>query len=204
MMVCLVIVLVLGLWGVFFPDARSAQIALNEFLRGSGGGVFDRLAQFIDRIFSPPYAVGLTVVLVVTIGVIRRSLLPAVGCALAVLMAWIPVEALKIIFHQSRPPLSNLLDSLVPVNPQSSFPSGHVGFAVALSFAITLLLRPGQRKIIVATMLSALVAIVAVTRIYAGMHYLSDTVGAIAAAVFGILLFIQVWPVIVNRVARDF
>jgi undecaprenyl-diphosphatase len=203
MAVSLAVVLSLGLWGVFFPDIRASQGAINEFLRANGSEVADSLARIIDRIFSPLFAVILTLILAIATGITRRSFIPAAGIALAVLVAWLPVEIVKIAFHQRRPPLTQLLDSLVSVSPTSSFPSGHVGFAMALSFALILLVRPGRLKILVVSLLSALVVVVAVTRLYAGMHYLTDTVGAVAASAFGIIIFCQMWPVFVIRVSPN-
>jgi undecaprenyl-diphosphatase len=192
-------VIALGLWGVFSPDARAAQGGLNETLRGVGNGPLDFGAQIIDRIFSPLYATLLAGLLAVVVGITRRSVVIGVGFACAVLLVWLPVQIAKVIFHLRRPDASEVLGGLVSVDANSSFPSGHVGFAIALSFALLLLMRAGWAKNLTAGGLVTLVIIVASSRLYTGMHYFSDTVGSVFACAVGILVFSVIWPRIQNR-----
>jgi membrane-associated phospholipid phosphatase len=183
----LICVVVIGLWGVIFPDARASQSSINGFLRGHGNQALDLVAQVIDKIFSPTYATLLTI-------------------ALALLIGLMPVQIFKILFHLSRPDGTDVLGSLVTVDPNSSFPSGHVGFAIGLSYALFIFMRPSGRKSIVAGALGALgalVVLVAYTRLYAGMHYLSDTVGAVFACATGIVIFTMIWPPVQRYVARS-
>ncbi len=200
--VCLTGVLAIGLWGALSPDARLSQIRSTQFVSAHGNAVLDVISLAVDRVFSPTYATALTVFLAVLVGFLRRSVLTGVGFALAVLMTWLPVEIFKRIFHQGRPDQSNLLESLVSVNPQSSYPSGHVGFAIALSFALVLLIEKGRLRNRPVGALAALVVVVAYTRIYAGAHYFSDTVGSVFAAGLGIVIFTQVWPRVIGGVTR--
>ena len=194
----LVIVLALGMWGVLFPEGRASQISINLFLRDNGNVVLDALARVVDFVFSPTAATALTIVLAVLIGMVRKSLMAAAGFALAVLLAWLPVEILKFVFHQSRPVDIQILEGIGAVNPQSSFPSGHVGFAIGISYALLLVVRPGRARGSIIAGLTALVMIVAYTRLYAGVHYLSDTVGSVFASAVGILVFTQLWPLVVT------
>jgi membrane-associated phospholipid phosphatase len=196
----------IGIWGVIFPDARASQSSINGFLRGHGNQALDLIAQVIDRIFSPTYAILLIIALALLIGLMRRSVVMAAGFALAVLVAWLPVQIFKILFHLSRPDGNDVLGSLVTVNPNASFPSGHVGFAIGLSYALFILMRSSGRKSIVAGALGALgalVVLVAYTRLYAGMHYLSDTVGAVFACAAGIVIFTLIWPPVQRYVGRS-
>lgn len=190
---------VIGIWGVLFPEVRTSQASINQFFGESGNQAVDVVAKTIDGVFSPASAIALTLVLAVIVGISRRSVIPAVGFSVAVLMTWLPVEILKIVFHQGRPEASHVLGSLVAVNPNSSFPSGHVGFAIALSYALLLLFRQGGPRTTVFVALTALVVVVAFTRLYSGVHYLSDTVGSVFAALVGILVFQQLWPIIDKR-----
>ena len=192
--VCLSVAVAIGVWGALFPEVRSSQITINLFVRDSGNEYLDSVARAIDVLFSPTSATILTLALAVAWGVLRKSLRTGVGFALAVVLTWLPIEILKIIFHQSRPVGIQILEGIGVVNPQSSFPSGHVGFAIALSFAVLLIVPAGRARGFLVAALTALIVLVAVTRVYAGVHYVSDTVGSVGAAAVGMLLFIQVWP----------
>ena len=67
--------------------------------------------------------------------------------------------------------------------PTSSFPSGHTAAAIALYFGLALALTPHLRsrwsRVIVWLMAVAIPLLVAVSRIYAGMHHVTDVVGSL-------------------------
>jgi undecaprenyl-diphosphatase len=78
--------------------------------------------------------------------------------------------------HRPRPPVPHL----DPAPPTSSFPSGHTAAAVALyvCFAV-LLLRSGVSRAItvpLAVLFCLVPVVVGVSRMYRGMHYLSDVI----------------------------
>ena len=90
---------------------------------------------------------------------------------------------LKLIFHRARPVFDDPLLTL----PTYSFPSGHVvastlfyGLVVAAVWAHTR--RPLPRLLTLVAALAA-VSLVALTRMYLGVHYLSDVAAAFAEAV---------------------
>ncbi len=104
--------------------------------------------------------------------------------------------ALKFAFHRSRPPL---LDHLVD-ETDFSFPSGHVTGTSALLFslAVVLTLRASSRSVRILTWLAAalLVAAVAASRLYLGVHWFTDTaagalVGTGTVAIMSAILFSQ-------------
>jgi membrane-associated phospholipid phosphatase len=88
------------------------------------------------------------------------------------------------IVPQRRPAVPRL----DPAPPTSSYPSGHTAAAVCLYGCLAILLlwlyagRPGAR--IVATLLFCVPVVVAVSRVYRGMHYPSDV---LAGALLGAL-----------------
>ena len=97
------------------------------------------------------------------------------GLALNVLM--------KLAFHRARPTLDDPLLTLTSY----SFPSGHVagstlmyGLIVAWTFTRTRRPVPRAGAVIAA---AAAIALVAFTRMYLGVHYLSDVVAAFAEGV---------------------
>ena len=85
----------------------------------------------------------------------------------------------KQIFRRARPQFDEPLLSLTSY----SFPSGHTaGATVLYGFLAVLLLtfvrQPSWRALIV-TAATVMVALVALSRVYLGVHYLSDVAGAI-------------------------
>lgn len=203
MIVSLAIVLAIGAWGLLFPDARASQISINLYVNEHGNHVLDLLAQGVEKLFSPVYAIGLTAILVVIVWITKRSFWTAVGFGLAVAAAWLPVEVFKLLFNEPRPAASQLVNVVVPFQIDTSFPSGHVSFVIGLTYALLLLVGKGWFTPILVILAAILIVIVAYARIYAGVHYLSDNVGSVFTSILGILIFQQVWPVIARLTSRS-
>jgi undecaprenyl-diphosphatase len=90
-------------------------------------------------------------------------------------------NVLKDYFHRTRP---------TPVLPgyflaqQFSFPSGHAMFSMAFYFYVAYLswqFVSGARRILVVLILAILVILIGVSRIYLGVHYLSDVIAGYLA-----------------------
>lgn len=94
--------------------------------------------------------------------------------------------------HRKRPTVPHL----DPAPPTSSFPSGHTGAAVALyvGLAVTLLImtRVSTRRtlaVVVACLLCLVPIIVATSRVYRGMHFVSDVIaGALAGGLWMVIV----------------
>jgi membrane-associated phospholipid phosphatase len=107
--------------------------------------------------------------------------------ALAIVVSLVGAAALngvlKLIFARPRP---SLFPPLVKVSG-FSFPSGHVTAAVAVyGFLAVLLWRAGRRGWAIFS--SLWVLLVAISRIYLGAHYPSDTLGA--------MIFTYLWLIV--------
>jgi undecaprenyl-diphosphatase len=90
----------------------------------------------------------------------------------------------SLIIGRDRPPVPTVGTSYAT----SSFPSGHVASAVVLYGGIALLLALKRSAMVRAVLLglaAVITGIVALCRMYAGFHYLSDCIaGALAAAIW--------------------
>lgn len=110
-------------------------------------------------------------------------------CLAAALPGGMILNALtKLAFRRERPSFEHPLLDLSTF----SFPSGHVAGATLLYGVLAAMLAGkvhawGWRVLIVSTALS-LVALVALTRMYLGVHYLSDTIAAFAEAFAWLML----------------
>jgi membrane-associated phospholipid phosphatase len=88
------------------------------------------------------------------------------------------VEILKIVVHRPRPPLSVQL----AVETNASFPSGHTVAATAVLGVLAVLLarRSGAATVRVAlpSAAAAVAVLVGLSRLYLGVHWASDILGA--------------------------
>lgn len=109
----------------------------------------------------------------------RRRRPRAAGAALlAIGTAALLVTILKQTFDRARPPLVDAtLDPIGAVPASASFPSGHAATAFAAAVAIGLV-HPRLRK-----PLLALAAVVALSRVYLGVHYVLDV---LAGTILGV------------------
>jgi undecaprenyl-diphosphatase len=113
----------------------------------------------------------------------RRKLPAAALAALsAAALAGITVTILKAVFDRARPPLADpALDPVGTVPGSASFPSGHAATAFAAAVAVGVFF-PRLRK-----PLLALAAVIAVSRVYLGVHFATDVlVGSLLGAAIGL------------------
>jgi undecaprenyl-diphosphatase len=101
----------------------------------------------------------------------KRRCLPraTAAAALAVGTAALLVTLLKDLFDRARPPVADPgLDPIGIVPASASFPSGHAATAFAAAVAVALVYPRLGRPLL------ALAAVIAVSRVYLGVHYLLD------------------------------
>ena len=110
----------------------------------------------------------------------RRLPTTALFAAATAVLASLAAAGLKEVFDRERPPLADPdVDPLVGLPSSPSFPSGHAATAFAAA-ALVGALRPRLR-----VPLYAVAALVALSRVYLGVHYWLDV---IAGAALGIAI----------------
>jgi undecaprenyl-diphosphatase len=112
------------------------------------------------------------------------------GLALAIFGSFLFSYALKLIVARDRPlPSLALIDA-----PGYSFPSMHAACSMALYgfliYMIYTLLHPARHRLPVAFATAALIALIGFSRIYLGVHYLSDVLGGFFVG--GIFLWLAI------------
>jgi membrane-associated phospholipid phosphatase len=117
----------------------------------------------------------------------RRRLPRATIAALgAVAAAGALVTIFKELFDRARPPVAGI-DAVGVIPDSASFPSGHSATAFAAAVAVGLFYPKLRRPLL------ALAALVALSRVYLGVHYASDV---LAGSLLGVLLgLVSVWVV---------
>jgi len=162
----------------------GADVPVTSWVAGHRSVALDHAALLVTDLGSPVATVALAVICGIAIAWRRRSGIPAVLVIGTVGAAAAASTALKLVVERSRP----TLDLQEVLETDYSFPSGHVtGTAALLGITAAILLGRRHRLVRVcgATVIGCGVVVVAATRVYLGVHWLTDVVaGAILGAVF--------------------
>jgi len=114
----------------------------------------------------------------------KRRCFPRATCAaaLAVTTSALLVTVLKDVFERARPPVADPgLDPVGIVPASTSFPSGHAATAFAAAVAVALVYPRLGRPLL------ALAVVVALSRVYLGVHYVLDVaVGTLLGIAVGV------------------
>jgi undecaprenyl-diphosphatase len=198
----LIVVLGLGVWGMVTPVARASQLDLILWLNGAGNPLADHFATVVEDFLSPKYALVITILLAAIFWVGTRSFLTGLGFGLVVAFAWLPVGALKLVFQEARPAADGLLREAVPSQDFSSFPSGHMSFAIGIVYALYLIFSTTKAKNWILWLGAIFIVFVAYARLYLGVHYLTDVLASVFASIAGILVFNLVWLAVQKKAAQ--
>jgi undecaprenyl-diphosphatase len=108
---------------------------------------------------------------------------------------------IKLIIQRPRPNGYNLINE-----SNYSFPSGHAMIATAFyGFLIYLIYRNVTNKRIkylLITLLFILIISICITRVYLGVHYLSDTIAGFSLSIAYLMIFITLLPKIESRLKK--
>ncbi|MFF2346987.1 phosphatase PAP2 family protein [Pseudarthrobacter sp. NPDC058119] len=108
-------------------------------------------------------------------------------------VGWLSCHLVKALVARPRPDQSPLADPLITAPATHSFPSGQVCLATALAFALYYLARrtPWPRPVLGFGIV--IVFVVALSRLYLGVHYPADVLASIATTSCAILYFTGPW-----------
>jgi undecaprenyl-diphosphatase len=159
----------------------------------------DRLTHLGSMLSDTSTAIVVTVLVVVVLRLRLHRWREPVAVLLSILGELFIFVLVTATVHRQRPTISHLDGA----PPTSSFPSGHTGAAVALYVGLAVVLirlaRPsgaGLAVLAVAGTLCLLPVVVAVSRLYRGMHFLTDVLAGAAAG--GLWLAIVVVTVLAD------
>ena len=182
------------------PLARW-DVSFARWLSGERSGVTTDLFQVITFLGSP--ATALAVAAVVCVVLYRRRHL-ADAAFLPVLLGGAELLnlILKLAFHRERPEVAFVhLDTY-------SFPSGHAMISTAAYGALAYLLwgrlRSPRARLLATGLTALLVGLICFSRLYLGVHYLSDVLAGIAGGAFCLASSIAVQTVYGQRLASRF
>ena len=177
-------------------DVRLARWLAGE--RSSVGNDFFRVLTYVG---SPAAALAISFIACVVL--YRRRRLAEVALLTVVLAGGELLNViLKLAFHRPRPEVAFLhLDTY-------SFPSGHAMLSTAAYGTLAYLAwsrwRTTPARVAVVLGAVVLVGLISFSRLYLGVHYLSDVLGGAAGGVFWLAVSIALYTLYGERFARRF
>lgn len=160
--------------------------------------LLDRTALLLDQLDHVLVA-GAILAVVFIVVLFLRGWRSALGVCLVAGLGWITTLVVKAVVAEPRP--TAVLAHQLAVDPSTlSYPSGHVVFAVSLTTALVMVCRRPVARAIVVVVGAAFVLLVAWSRLYVGVHYGADVIGALLNGTAGAILFGGLWNLAAVRV----
>lgn len=126
-----------------------------------------------------PYIFILIIIYLWFSGCIERKK-SSLNSGFSVLLGMLTSYVISLFYYHSRPFVENLGTQLVEHAPDSSFPSDHTTFI----FSISVMLLFNKSTRIIGTILLFLSLISGLSRVFVGVHFPLDILGAILVAIF--------------------
>lgn len=167
---------------------RRAGVALSRPL----GRVGDAVISSGTDLGSVYAIAGVSVVLAATGR--RRAALDVLGAGA---VGWTVAQTVKPLVRRPRPYQAHGAFRLVAEPAGASWPSGHVAVAGAMAAAVTPALTPRAR-----VGAGAFAVFVAVSRIYVGVHYVTDVVAGLGIGVLSARAWTAARAAVTRRLAR--
>lgn len=167
-----------------FETARAWDSAASTF----GEGVRWEPVTYVLLLASAWWVKWPLFAAIAAAGDCRRRCLPRATVAAlgAVAAAGVLVTVFKVLFDRARPPATGI-EAVGMIPASASFPSGHAATAFAAAVAVGVFYPKLRRPLL------ALAVVVALSRVYLGMHYASDVLaGSLLGALLGLA---SVWIV---------
>jgi len=193
----------LGFLVKLVPAIGVAQLPIDAALNRANTPALDAISTLLDKLDQPP-VVAVILVIVFAVMWFVKGWRTALGICVVAGAGWVSCLAVKYAVHLPRPDLADVPHQLLKEASTLSYPSGHVAFVAALGAALFMAVTRRGSRIVLVLVFGVIAIVVAMSRLYVGIHYLTDTVGGVVNGVAGALLFAGLWNVIVSpRLRRN-
>ncbi|WP_111721545.1 phosphatase PAP2 family protein [Homoserinimonas sp. OAct 916] len=183
-------------FGVFVarsPGWTTSELGIDQWLSLHHTVFFDGVALTIAWLFDPVMAVIIALTAAV-IGFVTRNPARVLTFLGMVAVAWGGSEVVKWIVQRPRPDATLLAHPLLTEH-SFSYPSGHTCFVAAVAIALIFVAGDHPWRAAVITMAIFATVLVAVSRVYLGVHYPTDVTASIvysgAAAAIALVVWLQ-------------
>jgi undecaprenyl-diphosphatase len=180
--------LVFGVLGEEIQDQEPIPVdtGANQFLHGFSSPALDALMRFASFVGSAWFVIPVLVIVVILL-LRRRRLAEAIFLPVVYAGSGALNFLLKLLFHRDRPTFSW---SPGVVNDYS-FPSGHAMNSLVFYLGLALVTWMVFGRRVGTAVLSAglvIVVFVGISRVYLGLHYVSDVIGGYAAGLIWLVV----------------
>ncbi|NYJ74335.1 phosphatase PAP2 family protein [Allobranchiibius huperziae] len=195
--------LLIGVWVTSTGARHTGEYALDADLSRHRNVAGVALARLVDVVGSPLVGPFLLLALAAVLWWLIDRGTAAWFLGLAI-VGWFSVTVCKVAFHRHRPPTA-AIHALVVEHGADSFPSGHTALAAGIVIGAAVAVR-GNRAVRSWVLLVGipLIALVGLTRLLLGAHYLGDVVGSPLIAGGAVLLTAGLLRPVEDRVRGRF
>ncbi|MFF1571352.1 phosphatase PAP2 family protein [Leifsonia sp. NPDC058292] len=197
-----VVVLAVVLVGLIIRDSAVVtawDLRILQTISAAHVTWLDILSLGINWLFSPVMAAVVVIVTAAVILLATRRSLAAVTFLVFVVVPWLGNDLIKTIVHRPRPDMSALSNSLVGTPSSLSYPSGHVAFATAYCLALLLSVGLGRLRPLFVAIAIVIPVLTAFSRMYLGVHYLTDVVAALVGTTAAVILVNELFGAVRHR-----
>jgi undecaprenyl-diphosphatase len=199
--VLFVVTFAVGFLVKLVPSIGTAQLPLDAALNRQHSTTLDAVALALDKL-DQPVVVGVILVVVFALMWLLKGWRRSLGIVIVAGAGWVTCLVVKYAVHQPRPDLTDVPHQLLKSASTLSYPSGHVAFVAALGAALFMALSRRGSRVAIVIVFAAFAIVVAASRLYVGVHYLTDTAGGVLNGIAGALLFAGLWNALAHRVFR--
>jgi membrane-associated protein len=154
-------------------------VAIN-YVNGVRNSSLNSIFKIITSTGNAAFVIAITLVVVLLL-IIKEKKKDAIFFASSVLGVWLFNAVLKLIFKRDRPGAAWLVDAW-----GYSFPSGHamtfMGLSILLIYYVLIIAKNKKAAVMLAVLILVYSIFVGLSRVYVGVHYLSDVLAGWAAA----------------------
>jgi undecaprenyl-diphosphatase len=189
-----ILVLALGVSVTHVSGWSQAEMGPLEWFSLHHLAALDAFALAIAWVFAPPQAIAITVLGTAAVLIVSRSPWRAATFLVVVALSWGSSKVVKMIVARPRPD-GALLAHPLAIEQSGSFPSGHVCFTAALAIGVLVMVRDTRRRtrILLLVISSGGVLVVAVSRVYLGVHYPTDVIAGIVYTPSAAAVLLWLW-----------